>query len=383
MRRTITTKLSPPTGFLDFMKACSEIFNHHVEWSFNVKSYNKIKAHKELYEEVKLLHPSIPTAILQSIRDTAMEAIKATKFKTKPHKRHHSAIRYDRRTMSLRGNLLTYSWSGKRIKQQINIPKHFQQYINWKFKGGTICYDKFKKQFYVKLVFETGTPPSKQSDKIVGVDRGLYNIISLSDGKLYSSVNERRIKRKTLFNKRKLQEKGTKSAIRKLCLRSGSEKRFILNQNHVISKLLVNLDYDIFVLENLKGIRKQRSKGKKINKWLHNWSFYQLEQLIKYKAEALGKQVVYVDARYTSQKCSCCGYTDKRNRDKSKYGCIKCGHAEHADINAAKNIKNNYLTSLFCDEQSSSKEEQAAVNQPNVFGPLGRETSSGACPLSC
>jgi IS605 OrfB family transposase len=55
----------------------------------------------------------------------------------------------------------------------------------------------------------------------------------------------------------------------------------------------------VFVLEDLSGIRKNR-RGKKMNKWLGGWSFYQQDLFLAYKAEALGKCVVFGDPRYTS-----------------------------------------------------------------------------------
>ena len=45
-----------------------------------------------------------------------------------------------------------------------------------------------------------------------------------------------------------------------------------------------------------------------------------------------------MNPRYTSQRCSHCGYIAAENRDKEKFSCISCGHSEHADINAACNI---------------------------------------------
>lgn len=87
---------------------------------------------------------------------------------------------------------------------------------------------------------------------------------------------------------------------------SGKEKQFSKDVNHQISKKLANKkDTRVFVLEDLKGIRNQR-KGKKLNKRLNSWPCYQFASFLEYKAEQSGKIVAYVDARYTSQKCSCC-----------------------------------------------------------------------------
>lgn len=361
MRRTFSFYTSAPDGFLDYLKTCSDIFTRHVEWAFTTKSTNKVQAHKDLYQTIRSDYPNIPSNILQATRDQALEAVRRLKFKIKPKKKPHSAVRYDARTISLRGNLLTFSWSGKRIRTLINLPQYFQQYKNWKMQSGTIGYDKIKKQLKISLIFEApDTIPIQNSTRIVGVDRGLYNIVSLSDGQLYNARTVRKKKREFLYTKRQLQAKGTRSAKRKLKARSGREKRFSTDTNHVISKWLVNQPYDTFVFEDLKNISKQR-KGKVLNGWLSNWTFFQLEQFVLYKASALGKQVVKVDARYTSQKCSNCGIVEKSNRNKSRYCCSKCGYVEHADINAAKNIKMNYSLSL-----AVMNNEQAPVNVPYV-----------------
>ena len=48
---------------------------------------------------------------------------------------------------------------------------------------------------------------------------------------------------------------------------------------------------------------------------------------------------VAVKPQYTSQTCSSCGHICKDNRkSQADFKCVACGHAENADINAAKNI---------------------------------------------
>jgi len=94
----------------------------------------------------------------------------------------------------------------------------------------------------------------------------------------------------------------------------------------------------VFALEDLSKIRVQKRREKQFNRKLNSWSFYQLEQFIRYKAETLGKHVLLVDARYTSQKCSECGHIYKGNREGSAFRCRKCGFELHADLNASRNI---------------------------------------------
>jgi putative transposase len=378
MQRTISIKIDAPSEFLEYLKTCNELFNKYVGWCFDTKSYNKLKAHTELYEKFRQEFPTINSGTLQAIRDNALESVKALKFKFKPKKKPHSHIRYDKRTISLRGSQLSFSWSGDRIKQIIKLPKFFtDRYGNWKFQAATIGYDRFKKCFKANLIFQS-PDVEKQGERVVGVDRGLYNIVSLSNGFKYPSNQIRENKRKVLFQKQQLQTKGTPSAKRKLKKLSGYEKRFSLNVNHNISKQLVEMPFDIFVLEDLSGIRNQKSKGKVLNKWLSNWSFWQLEMFLGYKAEAVGKQIIEVDARYTSQKCSNCGEIEKKNRNKSHYHCDRCGYREHADVNAAKNIRNNYLISAA----EKQKAEQALCQYAECIDSIERVSDTSPVALA-
>ncbi len=389
MSRTVKVKINVPEQFLSFMKNCSEIYNLHINWCFDNNSHNKNKAHTDLYFKIRELYPDIPSALIQTMRDNALESVKSVKTNffrakkqginpkpiSKPLKKPYSSIRYDKRTITLKKNILSFSWSGNRIKQNITVPSWFlKKYPEYNFQSATISYDKGSRQFYANLTYlshDINKLENITEDKILGIDRGLYNIITTSNGIKINSKSIRKNKRKILYNKRNIQAKVTRSSKKKLISLKKKESRFSLNQNHIISKLLVNLPFDIFVLEDLTNIVKSsKSKGKKLNKWLHSWSFFQLEQLLTYKALSVGKSIVKVDARYTSQKCSQCGNVDKKSRNKDKYCCIKCGFKEHSDINAALNIKQNYLISLLALSQKESGQEQAVVNQPNEEGEI-------------
>ena len=57
------------------------------------------------------------------------------------------------------------------------------------------------------------------------------------------------------------------------------------------------------------------------------------------KAAASGVAVICVDPRFTSQQCHMCGHTSRKNREsQAAFLCESCGHADHADANAARNI---------------------------------------------
>ncbi len=359
MIRTMSIKVNAD---LERVKALSRsaaaMFDLYAEWAVENKTYNKSKAHKDLYAKFRQRFPEVPSAIIQSVRDTALETVKRDKFKTLPRSQDLPAVRYDSRTMTLRGPQLTFSSIGKRQKVILEFPEYCEYLKEWDFKGGTITIRGH--EVFVNLVFETESPKLQNQDAVLGIDRGLYNLCTLSNGENIKATKVREQQRKYLYLRRKLQAKGTPSAKRKLMRLSGKEKRFSKDFNHCVTKHIATLPYGVFAIEDLSGIRKNR-RGKKINKWINSWPFFQFEFQLTYKAEALGKKVIKVDARYTSQKCSSCGAIDKKSRNKGSYECTSCGFTDSADLNAAKNIRQNYLSSVKRDE------EQGAVNHPNVI----------------
>lgn len=357
-----TMSIKTPIDPLDYLKWFSigaDIFNQCVEWSFKNKTYNKNKCHHALYNNIRKQYPDFPSALVQCIRDTALESIKQNKFKHKPHKKKNSGFRLNKTLISLKENNISVIHPNKRFKFNFKYPEYFSELKTTKFKSATLNLKKSTNEIILNLQFELPDSPKKTKGEILGVDCGLYNIISCSNGFQYKGNKIREFQRKLLFNRRKLQAKGTKSAKRKLKKLSGRQVRFSKDVNHCLSKYLINIpNLKTIVFENLKGIRKQR-KGKKLNKWLSSWTFYQLQTYTKYKASHKGINVVFVDPRYTSQKCSRCGFTDKENRNQHQFKCKHCGFKYDADLNAAINIKQNYILSL-------TNKEQAVVNQPIV-----------------
>jgi transposase len=208
MKHTVSVPVNlPPERFLPLIGFCADIFNQHVDWALKERTYNKNKAHKVLSADLRRQYPHVPSALLQTIRDNAMEAVKATKFKRHPKKKPTSGLRYDKRTMTLRGDQLTLSCIGKREKLILNVPEHFKEiFETWKFCGGTLTYSKHSKQFWVRLVFETETPQATNQGKVLGIDRGLYHMAVTSDGQFFSSSQVRATQRRYLYNRKTLQE---------------------------------------------------------------------------------------------------------------------------------------------------------------------------------
>ena len=56
--------------------------------------------------------------------------------------------------------------------------------------------------------------------------------------------------------------------------------------------------------------------------------------------ERFGVETIEVNAAYTSQQCSSCGYTARDNRPaRASFRCGRCGHTGHADVDAARSLR--------------------------------------------
>jgi putative transposase len=214
----------------------------------------------------------------------------------------------------------------------VELPKHP--------KEGTLSYRDGK--FIIHQVIEVETPEPYEPISYLGCDLGIKNILTDSDGKIYSGGHLNNLRKRHAKLRARLQSKGTRSARRLLNRRRNKEKRFSRDVNHRISRRVVEKALTAtlgIALEDLAGIRG-RTRVRKADRRQHtSWGFNQLRLFIKYKTELGGVPLVFVDPKNTSRTCPECGNVDKRNRkSQAEFKCIQCGFGQHADTVAAVNI---------------------------------------------
>ena len=356
--RTITLKLhctdEDIQKLLTTMDEYTKAFNASAQWGFDNHSWNKVENHKGTYHQFRATSP-LPSSLVQCARDCACESLKRDKFKTLPQKKPRSAMRYNHRVARIRINegFASIATIAGRIKACFSVPSCYSRYLGWALKSVTLSY---RKGFYLHVSMESTNVPTSDNGAVLGIDRGIKNIAVCSDNSFFNGKQVKNVRGKYAHLRAELQSKGTRSAKRKLKRMSKRETRFVTDVNHCISKELVSLPFGVYALEDLSKIRVQKRRGKKFNGLINSWAFYQLEQFLRYKTEAVGKSVLLVDARYTSQKCSNCGHVYKGNRDGSSYRCRKCGFWLNADLNAARNIAHDGISNV----------SRLPVNQPNV-----------------
>jgi putative transposase len=185
-------------------------------------------------------------------------------------------------------------------------------------------------------------PQREPVNGFLGVDLGIVNIATTSDGDRFSGSRLNRYRKRQVRLRKRLQARKTSSARRLLKKRRRTEARFVTDVNHRISKNIVAEAERTgrgIAVEQLTGIRARVRLRKPQRATLHSWAFAQTGQFLTYKAQQAGVVLVQVDPAYTSQACHACGHVDKHNRrSQAVFHCGRCDLVGHADHNAALNI---------------------------------------------
>jgi len=374
MFRTIKLKLPYDRPLIETARQFKEATQIVLDYGFENGTFNKNKLNKGTYQIVREKIPTLPSALVQTARDTASEALKATNLQKRIEKKSLT-IRYDNRTFKFYPDSHTVSLTT--VHGRLIYPVAYSPLID-KYRGeytnAQLVVDEKRNRMFImmQVKMQDKKAEKKEEVKVLGIDRGIKNIAVLSNNTFFNSKHLREVKGRYQYLRRRLQHLGTRSAHRKLKKLSGRERRFVRNLNHVISKKIVSLPYDVFALEALEVAKlKRNSEGKEFRQKLGSWSPTELQKFIEYKAQDLGKTVVYVNPKYTSQRCSKCGYVDRNNRKESIFKCKNCGFELNADLNASRNIevlgKSEYFRLL------SASQSLRFVESPLTSG---RETSN-------
>ena len=190
--------------------------------------------------------------------------------------------------------------------------------------------------------------PVARLEPVVALDRGIVNLVADSDGVL--TANPRHLDR-TLARLARAQrvvsrrKKGSANR-EKAKLRVSRLHRKVRRQRdhvlHCISAAYAK-SHGTVVVEKLNVAAMSSGGGarkKGLNRSIASAGWSRLVEMLRYKLEWSGGQLVEVPAAYSSQTCSACGAVDSESRiNQSSFRCTSCGYADHADLNAAKVLK--------------------------------------------
>lgn len=341
MKLIAKVKLQPTTeqyhALLETLEQANAACNHIGNAAWQNRTFNKYGLQKLIYHEVKAQFGLTAQVVVRCISKVA-DAYKLDR-KTQRTFRPQGSIAYDSRILRWYIEKQEVSIWTTQGRQRIPFVAGQRQLELLKTQRGESDLVLIDGAFYLFATCEIDIPDPQDVQEFLGVDLGIVNIATTSDGENYAGNHLNSLRHRHARLRKKLQTKGTQATKRLLKKRRRKEQRMAKHVNHVISKRIVERAKDTgrgIALEDLTGIHDRITVRKAQRRQHNSWSFYDLRQKIAYKAELNGVPVVFVDPRNTSRTCPVCGCIDKANRPtQSLFSCVSCGYSGPADTIAA------------------------------------------------
>ena len=359
MKLTAQIKLNPTPAQSAALKRTLEAANAACDAisraAWEARTFRQFDIHRLCYQDIRAAYGLSAQVTVRCIAKVA-DAYKLDR-KTLRTFQPTGALAYDARILSFKAESVSI-WT---VDGRAAIPFVCgeRQHAMLQTQKGESDLVYRRGEWFLYVTCEVEAAPPKETSDIFGIDLGIVNIATDSDGETFSGAQIETRRQWYAKRRQALQKVGTKSAKRHLKRLAGKQRRFQTDTNHVLSKRLVAKAERTkrgMALEDLTHIRSRaRARGPQQRARHSNWAFGQLRAFLSYKAERAGIAVVLIDPRNTSRTCSACGHCEKANRrSQALFCCVSCGHTSNADLNAAVNIK------------------WAAVNQPLVSDPTVR-----------
>ena len=210
-------------------------------------------------------------------------------------------------------------------------------------------------KYYISLLVEKDVEPLEATNKMIGLDLGLKDLIVDSNGKKYKNHKYlTKSQEKLAKEQRKLSKmvKGSNNRNKQRIKIAKIHKKIQNQRNdylHKLSRQIID-ENQVICLEDLKV--KDMEQNNKLARNISDASWSRLVSMLIYKANWYGRTIVKVPTDYpSSQLCSTCGYKNSITKSLNirKWTCPECGTVHDRDINAAKNILSKGIEMLTKD----------------------------------
>ncbi len=336
------------------MYLCKELYNHLLEkakqhFKDNGKTFTRYDMIKWI-TKFKKEHPEyngVYSQVLQNVPDRLSKAYKNF-FRRAKEKRNGKRQKVGFPRFRKFVSSLTYPQSGFRTeRKRVELSKIGRiNFVNHRKIEGRIKTLSIKKtksdEWYVTISAEKEDIfPFTNGKQPVGIDLGIANYATLSDGKVFQNAEISGLQRKSLkrlqqrISRKKKGSANRKRAIRRFAKYSEHVSRIREDRLHKISHNLVN-SYSFIAYEELKVANMV--KNHHLAKSISESSWGNFAQMLQYKAESAGCVALGVNPNNTSKTCSGCGNIQEMPLSERTFSCQRCAMSMDRDLNAAKNI---------------------------------------------
>lgn len=211
---------------------------------------------------------------------------------------------------------------------------HSRDLPEGKIKDGTCFSQDRRGNWFLNIVIEVSDAEIRKPVRGVGIDLGLADLATLSNGqKIENPRNYRRLEKKLAIAQRARNKKQVVNIHAKI---ANSRADFL----HKASAQIVR-DFDYIVVGNVSSSKLAKTS---MAKSVLDAGWHSFKQMLAYKSIANGVWYEEVNEAFSSQTCSSCGsLPDSRPKGIAGLGirewqCSDCGAIHDRDVNAALNI---------------------------------------------
>jgi Putative transposase DNA-binding domain len=237
----------------------------------------------------------------------------------------------------------------KQLLVPVKLAAYHREALSSKTINTSVTLNKRGDGWWLTLSYDEVVPLQTEPDApVIGVDVGIANFVTTSDGKHYGTfhgkLRERQKRdREKRRHKAKLRKCLEKKGVQKLpstSSRSGQRLTRHVRQeiNRAVNQCFAEHEGAQFAYEHL-SVATMKHKARAMNAYMRASNLAHVPEQIAWNAAKRGIQAICVKSAYSSQECSKCHYVDRANRpDQQTFCCQVCGRSTHADLNAAANI---------------------------------------------
>src|SRR3989344_5796944 len=184
MERTIKFEIPYDKDIIQTIEEFNEAVNFCMRVAFENRTFNKNDVHKLTYYEIRG-ESDLQSSLVCSARDQASEMLKRERLKVLAFKKTYSAIRYNQRTFSFKDGIISMTTINGRKKIVPKVPEYFSKYLVGEIKAIVIFFKDNKIQG--RMIAKIETPEKLELKNVVGIDRGIFNLVVTSNNQFFNS----------------------------------------------------------------------------------------------------------------------------------------------------------------------------------------------------